>query len=132
MGNFQSSYETRKSFMKNIMRLILEEIIMSDRHMSDGQIYSFLQVFFNTEKIRLNWRLDSTVTDYVLLIFIGIRLWKKWASSNICPSDIKYKDKKNMQLDWALFFLLTKYFFFLTEDTEEQNKMVFSNSKNIK
>ena len=132
MGNFQSSYETRKSFMKNIMRLILEEIIMSDRHMSDGQIYSFLQVFFNTEKIRLNWRLDSTVTDYVLLIFIVIRLWKKWASSNICPSDIKYKDKKNMQLDWALFFLLTKYFFFLTEDTEEQHKMVFSNSKNIK
>ena len=132
MGNFQSSYESRKSFMKNIMRLILEEIIMSDRHMSDEQIYSFLQVFFNTEKIRLNWRLDSTVTDYVLLIFIVIRLWKKWASSNICPSDIKYKDKKNMQLDWALFFLLTKYFFFLTEDTEEEHKMVFSNSKNIK
>ena len=132
MGNFRSSYETRKSFMKNIMRLILEEIIMSDRHMSDGQIYSFLQVFFNTGKIRLNWRLDSTVTDYVLLIFIVIRLWKKWASSNICPSDIKYKDKKNMQLDWALFFLLTKYFFFLTEDTEEEHKMVFSNSKNIK
>ena len=36
--------------MENIMRLILEEKIMSDRHMSDGQLYSFLQLFFNTEK----------------------------------------------------------------------------------
>ena len=32
------------------MRLVLEEIIMSDRHMSDGQTYSFLQLFFNTDK----------------------------------------------------------------------------------
>ena len=40
-GNFQSSYETEKS-MKNIMRLILEEVIMLDRHMQDGQMYSFL------------------------------------------------------------------------------------------
>ena len=52
------------------MRLMLEEVIMSDRHMSDGQMYSYLQLFFNTEKISLNWRLDSAVTDYVLLIFI--------------------------------------------------------------
>ena len=36
------------------MKLILEEVIMWDRHMWDGQI-SFLQFFFNTEKIRLNW-----------------------------------------------------------------------------
>ena len=41
----------------------LDEVIMSDRHMSDGQIYSFLQLFFNTEKARLNGRLDSTVID---------------------------------------------------------------------
>ena len=40
--------------MENIMRLILEEVIMSDRHMSDGQLYVFLQLFFNNEKIRLN------------------------------------------------------------------------------
>ena len=40
--------------MEKIMRLMLEEVIMSDRHMSDGQMYSFLQLFFNTEKIRLN------------------------------------------------------------------------------
>ena len=39
--------------MKKIMRLMLEEVIMSDRHMLDGQMYSFLQVFFNTEKITL-------------------------------------------------------------------------------
>ena len=52
-GNFQSSYETKK-FMEKIMRLMLEEVIMSDRHMSDGQMYSFLQLFFNTEKISLN------------------------------------------------------------------------------
>ena len=31
------------------MRLMLEEVIMSD-----GQIYSFLQLFFNTEKLSLN------------------------------------------------------------------------------
>ena len=61
--------------MENIMRLILEEVIMSDRHKSDGQFYLFLQLFFNTEKISLNWKLDSTVTDYVLLIFILIPIW---------------------------------------------------------
>ena len=38
--------------MKQITRLIFEEVTMSDRHMSDGQI--------NTEQIRLNWRLDGT------------------------------------------------------------------------
>ena len=37
--------------MENIMSPILEEVIMSDRHMSDGQLYSF---FFNTEKKSLN------------------------------------------------------------------------------
>ena len=36
------------------MRPMLEEVIMSDRHMSNGQISSFLQIFFNTEKISLN------------------------------------------------------------------------------
>ena len=41
---FQSSYETNKS-MEKIMRLILEEVIMSDIHMSDGQLYLFLQLF---------------------------------------------------------------------------------------
>ena len=40
--------------MEKIMRLMLEEVIMSDRHMLDGQMYSFLQLFFNTEKINLN------------------------------------------------------------------------------
>ena len=39
--------------MKMIMRLILDEVIMLYEHMSDGQM-SFLQHFFNTEKIRLN------------------------------------------------------------------------------
>ena len=58
--------------MENIMKLFLKKVIMSDRHMSDGQLYSFLKLFFDTEKISL--RLDSTVTDYVLLIFIGIPL----------------------------------------------------------
>ena len=56
------------------MRVILEEVIMSDRQMSNGQLYSFFQLFDNTEKISLNWRLDSTVTDYVLFIFIVIPL----------------------------------------------------------
>ena len=40
-----------------------EEIVVSDRHMSD------------TEKIHLNWRLDSIVKDYVLLISIAIPFW---------------------------------------------------------
>ena len=43
------------------MRLILEEVIISDKHMSDGQMFSFSQFFFNDEKIRLNLRLNSTV-----------------------------------------------------------------------
>ena len=48
--NFQSSYE-RKNYMEKIMMLILEKVIMSDRHISDEQMYSFLQLFFNTEKV---------------------------------------------------------------------------------
>ena len=36
------------------MRLILEEVIFSDRHVSDGRLYSFFQLFFNTEKTSLN------------------------------------------------------------------------------
>ena len=52
--NFQYSYETKKSFVENIMRLMFEEVKMSDRHTSDGQIYSFLQQFFKTEIIRSN------------------------------------------------------------------------------
>ena len=51
------------------MRLILVEVIMSDR-----QIYSFLELLLKTENIRLNWRLDSTVIDYVLFIFIAMPL----------------------------------------------------------
>ena len=35
------------------MRLILDEVMTLIRHMSDGQMYLFLQHFFNTEKIRL-------------------------------------------------------------------------------
>ena len=45
----------KKSSMEKIMGLMPEEVIMSDRHMSDGQMYSVLQLFFNTEKISLNW-----------------------------------------------------------------------------
>ena len=60
--------------MEKIIRLMLEEVIMSDRHMSDGQMNSFLQLFFNTEKISLNSRLESTVIDNMLLIFIVMPL----------------------------------------------------------
>ena len=56
------------------MRLMLEEVTMSDRRMSDGQMHSFLQLFFNTEKISLNSRLDGTVIDNMLLIFIVMPL----------------------------------------------------------
>ena len=40
--------------MEYIMRLFLEEVVMSDRHMLDGQLYLFLKLFFNNEKISLN------------------------------------------------------------------------------
>ena len=40
----------KKSSMEKIRRLILEEVIMSDRHVSDGQMYSFLQLFFSILK----------------------------------------------------------------------------------
>ena len=50
------------------MRLMLEEVIMD--FMSDGQMISFVQLFFDIEKISLNYSLDSTLTDHVLLIFI--------------------------------------------------------------
>ena len=53
-GNFQSSYETKKCSMEKITRLIFDEVIMSDTHTLDGQKYSFLQLFFNTEKVKLN------------------------------------------------------------------------------
>ena len=46
-GNFQSSYKTKKSSVEK-MRLMLEKVIMSDL-----QLYSFFQLFFNTEKISL-------------------------------------------------------------------------------
>ena len=40
--------------MEKIMRLMLGEVIISDRHMSDGQMDLFLQLFFKTEKFSLN------------------------------------------------------------------------------
>ena len=40
--------------MEKVIRLILEEVVMSARHMLDEQLYSFLQVFFNTEKDSLH------------------------------------------------------------------------------
>ena len=43
------------------MRLILEEVIMSDRHISDGEMYPFLQLFSILKKNRLKRKLDSTV-----------------------------------------------------------------------
>ena len=62
----------KKSFMKKIMTLILEEVIISVRHTLDEQIYSFLQLFFKTENIRFNRKFGSTVI--VALVFIVIPL----------------------------------------------------------
>ena len=50
----QFSYETKKSSMSKIMRLILDQVFMSDRHMSDGQMYLFLQMFSTLKKNRLD------------------------------------------------------------------------------
>ena len=44
----------KKSFMKKIITLIFKEVIISVRHTLDEQMYSFLQLFFKTENIRLN------------------------------------------------------------------------------
>ena len=59
-GKSQSSYETNK-YVGNLMRLILEEVIMSDSVMLDGQLQLFLLLFFiyfffflNTERISFN------------------------------------------------------------------------------
>ena len=40
---------------------------MSGRNMSDGQIYSYLELFFNTEKVRLKRRLDC---NRLLVVYI--------------------------------------------------------------
>ena len=37
--------------MENIMRLILEEVIMSDRHMSHGELYLFSPFFSTLKKL---------------------------------------------------------------------------------
>ena len=37
--------------MEKIVRLILDKVIMSDRHMSDEQMYSFLQLFLTLKKL---------------------------------------------------------------------------------
>ena len=39
----------KKSSMEKILRLIINEVIMLD-----GQCHSFLQLFFNNERIKLN------------------------------------------------------------------------------
>ena len=39
----------QKKPMENIMTIILEDLIMSD-----GLLYLFVQLFFNTEKVSLN------------------------------------------------------------------------------
>ena len=50
----QFSYETKKSSMSKIMKLILDQVFMSDRHMSDGQMYLFLEIFSTRKKNRLD------------------------------------------------------------------------------
>ena len=64
----------KKFSIEKVIRLIFDEVIMSDRHMQDRQMYSLLQLFGNTEKIRLNSRLESIITDYVLPILTVILL----------------------------------------------------------
>ena len=49
--SFNLLMRQEKSSMEKITRLMLEEVIMSDRHMSDGQMYSFLQLFLTLKRI---------------------------------------------------------------------------------
>ena len=101
--------------MKNIIRLILQEVIMSDRHTTDGHIHSFLQLFLNTEKIRLNWRLDSTVTDYMLHMCVA------YIHCDITLiNNAKIKKYEKIHATWlSSVFPFDIKFLFLTVDTEE-------------
>ena len=100
------------------MRLMLEKVIMSDTHVADGQMYSFLQLFYITEKNSLNWRSNSTATDYVLLIFVVIVLSE--ITILLKYMSIWHKIRKNINAAWmSIVFLFDNKFLFLTEDTEE-------------
>ena len=44
----------KKSFMEKMTRLILDKVIVLDRHMSNGQMYLFLQLFSKSKNVRLN------------------------------------------------------------------------------
>ena len=61
-------------------------------------MYSFLQLLFNTEKISLNWRYDSTLTDYVLLMLIVIPLWQITSLVKYMP--IRHKIRKKNHAAW--------------------------------
>ena len=49
--SFNLLMRQEKSSMEKITRLMLEEVIMSNRYMSDGQMYSFLQLFLTLKRI---------------------------------------------------------------------------------
>ena len=113
--------------MEKIMRLILGEVIMSD-----GQIPSFLQHLFHSEKIWLNWGFDSSVTDYVLLKFIVIPL--RLTISLLKYISIRHKiRKKNHTSSPSFVFLLTCNFLFrlsiLKNNTKWCIRMVRSSNK---
>ena len=103
LNNVQSSYETKKNLWKN-------NEANAYKQMSDGQMYSFSQLFFITEKISLNWRLDSTVTDYVLLIFIVMPLW--WVMGLLKYMSIRHKIRKKRSCSLAeyCFFFWRKIY----------------------
>ena len=118
-GNFQSSYETKKIFfMEKIMRLILDEVIMSDGHMSDGQMHSCLQFFpehwksYAKLKIGLHCNrllaahihCDTTLIKMILLKCMSIRHTMR---------------KKNHAAWLNIVFSFDVKFLFLTENTEE-------------
>ena len=68
-------------------------------------MYSFLQLLWNTEKISLNWRLDSTLTDYLLPIFIMAPLW--YIMSHLKNVFIRLKIQKTKScslIEYCFFF----------------------------
>ena len=123
-GNFQSSYETKKSSMEKIMRLILEELkIMRLIHpwrisyvrqtLVRWKIVFIWQLFLKNERISLNWSWIALIVAYIHCDTTLITM------SLLKHTSIRHKIKTNHAAWLSIDFPFDLNFLFLTEDTEE-------------